>query len=167
MKILVIENTPDEQVKARDAIEAAGHEALVTDDVAEAIDLIDVVGGVITDMFFNPFTGATSDHPRHGDYAHAEPPMGLCMVTLAMSLGKPVVICTDGDHHGNELAFVYDGLLTHLSRRAHKKAKAVLDAGGDWDYDYNAWCETSSPFGWIEEKDWGRAVTAIISRLPE
>ncbi len=163
MKILVIDNNPEEQANAISAIEDAGHEVVVTDDPLVAIDCVGSADAVITDMFFNPFI--RYDHSESEHYKQNEPPMGLTMVILAMSLGKPVAVCTDGNHHGQELAFVYDGFIHPLVEAAQAEAKKESRPFGT--SEIFRFFMTDAPFGWIEGKDWDLAVRAVVSRLPE
>jgi CheY-like chemotaxis protein len=151
MRILVIENNTTEQSKAAEAIEAAGHEAIVTSKSSQALSLIGEADAVITDMFFAPARETLSE-TNYLWYRQNEPPMGLLMVILAMSQNKPVAVCTSSDHHGRELAFVYDGFVSQLYQQANKA-------------DFYEWMATGGPFGWIEGKDWGKAVEAVEAHM--
>lgn len=129
MKILVIDDRKEELENGKKAVEENGWECITCNPTSEKwMPLINEVDGIVTDMFWN--------YSNHG-----EKPSGLLVVIQAISLGKPIVVCTKaGDyyegHHGKELAFINDGYISTTGR--------VL-----------------GPFGWNDEKDWRRAVNIL------
>lgn len=141
IKIIVIDDKREELDRAKAAIEAAGHEAFTFSnfsyrrDVPSVWEQMEGADGVITDLFFNP---RHSNDEVNAHYDQSPPPMGLVVALHAVHVGKPVVICTCGNHHGPELSFVFDCYLSGRSSRA---------------------------FGWEENKDWSEAVKRLEERL--
>jgi hypothetical protein len=139
MNILVIDDKREEREKAKAAVEEAGHKAIVLSDASEQYSensiwkLIEGVDGVITDLYFNPRC-SNSEVERY--YDSNPPPMGLVVALQAVHVGKQVVICTCGNHHGTELSFVFD-----------------------------AYKPESRAFGWEERKDWAQAVKLLEERI--
>jgi CheY-like chemotaxis protein len=139
MRILVIDDKREEREAAKAAVEAAGHEAIVFADMSypqgdKFWETMRTVDGVITDLYFNP---NRSNDRVMATYRQTPPAMGLLVALHALHLGKPVVICTSGDHHGAELSFVYDAYVgPNLSNR-------------------------NIAFGWDEAKDWARSVKML------
>jgi len=138
MRIIVIDDCSDELRKAVGAVEAAGHEVISFSDCKSRYPNPDVweqmadADGVITDLYFNP---KRSNDRVMEEYSRNTPPMGLVVALHALHIGKPVVICTSGDHHGSQLSFVFDAYVSPTSRKIG--------------------------FGWEEDKDWARAVKML------
>lgn len=137
MRILVIDDKREEREAAQAAIEAAGHEAIVFTDLryprgSEFWKTMAEVDGVITDLHFSP---NSSNEEVNANYRQSPPPMGLMVALHALYLGKPVVICTSGYHHGTELSFVFD---SYISPNSGNPA-----------------------IGWEEDKNWARCVKML------
>ncbi|MDO8495665.1 MAG: hypothetical protein Q7S32_04115 [bacterium] len=139
IKIIVIDDKQEELERAKAAVEAAGHEAIAFSDFSYRGDVPSVwkqmaeADGVITDLFFDPRCNTNNDVREA--YKANPPAMGLVVALHAFHLGKPVVICTSGYHHGPELSFVYDA--------------------------YCSATEFDIGFGWEEGKDWAKAVKML------
>lgn len=159
LHILVVEDTVEEQEKARQAIEAAGHTCTIVSSLRydEETGLVDAVtdeamqnaDAVITDLHFFPDSyvmrsrkGADDERMKYGLFFDPEkgqlPPCGLLVVIDALVAGKPVVICTAGDHHGPAMSWIYDRYLRLLHR--------------------------TQAFGWNDRKDWIEAVKQLEER---
>lgn len=136
IKIIVIDDKREELERAKEAIEAAGHEAILFEDVSDWRNPIwkqmEEADGIITDLYFNP---RHSNDQVTAHYERSLPAMGLVVALHALHIGKPVVICTSGDHHGTELSFVFDC--------------------------YVSAAEYNIGFGWEENKDWAIAVKML------
>lgn len=182
MKILVVEDTLAEQERARQALEAQGLDYVVVDNVVEAAQALALgVDGVITDLEFFPLAGKRGGDLRH--YYGLMPPSGLMVAMSAVTMGVPVVICTDTYHNPD----------THIAvrwiRDCDEAIKAIISAKakqlglseddptvvalcpyGSLDCPeyakYNLTVQSPlSPFGWEGEKDWDNAVRAILLRI--
>lgn len=100
-------------------------------------------GGIITDLMF---------HNKQHQIGDALPPAGLLVVIHAIANGVPVVVCTDaseiaGHHHGEAIGWIFDGYVSQFK---------------DWRVSDH--CKDHSrppPFGWVEDKDWGKAVSLL------
>lgn len=94
-------------------------------------------GGIITDLMFHLSTPSDED-PRN------QPPAGILVALLAVAQGVPVVICTNaaevGGHHAKGISWIYDG---YVGRRHSSKCA----------------------FGWVEDKDYRKAVTLLEARV--
>lgn len=136
IKIIIIDDKCEERERAKAAVEAAGHEAMCFADLSDWRNpfwkQMEDADGVITDLHFHPHTGGDEAQEV---YEKSIPPMGLLVALHALHLGKPVVICTDGYHHGPELSFVFDA--------------------------YVSSSEFNIGFGWEENKDWAIAVKML------
>jgi hypothetical protein len=127
--IVCIDDKPEELLRAQVAVEAAAyrfHGLCAPYDlrkqhwpIATIATALEGCRGVITDLFFNPFS-------QHGwaDYKNDPPPTGLLVALYAVSHGVPAVICTDMDlgwpdvgtansHHGFQYAWVWDFYFSH------------------------------------------------------
>lgn len=133
--IVIIDDKPDELEAARIAVTAAGYKIrsifaspLAKEEIWAALAQQNVVG-VITDLMF-PLSKGSGLQPN-----------GLLVAVHAISLGLPVVICTDdeGDHHAGPCGAVRDGY-------------------------YNGWTKNPA-FGFEEGKDWGRAMSDLLLRM--
>ncbi|MEO6078086.1 MAG: hypothetical protein ABIP54_04830 [Candidatus Andersenbacteria bacterium] len=141
MKVLVIDDKPDEREKAAEAVRAKGWECIICDPTEDSEffwqDLIAEADAVITDLMWN--------FPSGGQ--QYEKPQGLLAVIHCLFLQKPVVICTNASehsrgHHGEEIAFIYDGYVKSLSvLKGFPKGK--------------------KPFRWEEDKDWAKATELL------
>lgn len=146
MKILVVDDKEEQQELAVKAVKESGHEAVVAVCLPDAIRLLDDVDGVVTDLHFG--IGGANDNVR-GQYESCPPPCGLMVVIAAINVGKPAVVCTDGDHHGPEISWIFDGYLSQVRRPM---------------YDIHEPCPEYLPFGWEDRKEWKRAVESLITR---
>jgi len=138
MRILVINDKREEREAAKAAVEAAGHEAIVFSDMSypqgdNFWETMQTVDGVITDLYFSPCRGGEE---AMAFYRQSPPPMGLVVALHALHLGKPVVLCTSGYHHGPELSFVFDSYIS-------------LNGG------------RNLAFGWDESKNWALSVKML------
>lgn len=150
-RIVVIDDDPKNLKDAVNTVIAAGHIAdahshlgTVTPDVIAAAD------GIITDLYFHP---RSKDYDGYGDFGYYDhdddndiakiplPPAGVFVVIDALYHGKPVVVCTSGDHHGPDLNWIYD---CYIVRRS------ISD---------------TLPFGWDDKKDWANALALLIDRM--
>lgn len=141
MKILVIDDKQDEQNKAIEAVQAAGHEAVSipgTFDRKESWDALSGFDAVITDLYFDPSNYGWESHKT---YQQTPPPMGLVVAAHCVFKGIPCVICTDSFHHGAEASFIFDSYV----------AKRFMGLEEDRDI----------AFGWVEYKKWDEAVKLI------
>ena len=119
MKIMVIEDSGEELAKAKEIIEAMGHEVVTCNPSEEypcekfatkefytvlsaAVRRENNFSGIITDLNFE-IRGTSSGITQSG----------LLVALHATSFGKPCVICTrleEGDnHHGAKTSWMYDG----------------------------------------------------------
>ena len=140
MKILVIDDKPEQLKRAMEAVEAAGYDCEVAQSLSEARKFIESADGILTDLEFNPFTG---DSKLYNAYSVNPPPAGLLVVIMAMQFKKPVAICTDGEHHGEKLSWLFDGYW------------AALACGQVDDND------PLPTFGWNDRKDWANALEQL------
>ena len=156
LNILIVEDMPSEQAKARAAIAVAGHTAVVTASMGEAVSCLreGTVDGVVTDLMFTPDRGGDT---QLAHYSNHQPAMGLLVVIAAMAAGKQVVICTSSDHHGLDAAWIHDCYISHLVAWEYENGKRGRD--------YYHILETKLPFGWVEGKDWPGAVSALARRI--
>lgn len=151
MRIVIFEDSSEEANRAIDAVKAAGHEPVLFDGLSERYPKpsvwqeIETADGVITDLYFNPYR-SNSEVMRQ--YHESPPPSGLVVALHAVYRGKPVVICTSGNHHGAELSFIFDA---YVSVQENKP-------------DYEGWGDKDTPFGWEERKDWTEAVKQLEKR---
>lgn len=94
--VLVVEDLPEEQAKAKAALHNAGFVCAVTSTLAGAERMFKAlegkIGGVITDLHF-----------PESDYMHPKNtpdlPCGLAVVAEAINNEMPVVVCSNIDHH--------------------------------------------------------------------
>ena len=95
--ILIIEDLPEEQSNAKEAVISAGFRPAVTATLNDALriwqSLGDNLAGIITDLHFPEMT---SDNP---DWSNAAKPCGLAIVAEATKKGLPVVVCSNINHH--------------------------------------------------------------------
>jgi len=164
MKIYVIDDKREEHKRAEFAIVQNGHElgtimSEIQDgviDLAESSSLKEAHrnecdayyevekkiytakaegGGIITDMMFHMAAPLTENDPI--------PPCGLLVIIQAMTIGVPVVVCTNanevGDHHSQQMHWFYDGFISPAQRRNSKLLS----------------------FGWVEDKNWDTAVKLL------
>ncbi len=94
--VLLIEDLPDEQEKAKKALADHGFRVVITSTLADALRIWKSLGnkfsGVITDLHFPE----TSNNPKAAD---CDKPCGLSIVAEATRKGMPVVVCSNIDHH--------------------------------------------------------------------
>ena len=102
--ILVVEDIPEEQEKAKAAAKAAGFKAVVAGNLEDALrvwkNLGEKVKGVATDLHF-PERNAETFGPHHGkdELTDASRPCGLAIAVEAVKKGLPVAICSNINHH--------------------------------------------------------------------
>lgn len=135
MRILCIDDKPEELERAKKAVTDANHEfvgilmdgsSVLEDHLQEFRD----ADAVITDLQYIPLS------TRHKAYRDIPTncPGGLLAVIVAMHFGKPVVVCTEiktRDHHGPELGWIHDSLPLETSLR---KSPLYIVESKMWDY---------------------------------
>lgn len=93
--VLIIEDLPEEQVRAKAAVIAAGFRPAVAETLADANrlwkSLTGKIAGVLTDLHF-PERSLTKTKT-------AANPCGLAVVTRALLEQMPVSICSNADNH--------------------------------------------------------------------
>ena len=125
MKVACFDDKQDELLRAKKAVEDRGHECIVVqvgdaiprNKLAERLKVIDEVDGVLTDLYFFP------DCNPYREY-ETEPPAGLLIVIHTIARCKPVIICTDGDHHGAMAGWIYDAYLMSGGGNTQATSKA-------------------------------------------
>lgn len=142
MKILIIDDTATEREIAAKAVEAAGHEVVIATSVEDAMKRLTEVDGVVTDLFYSPFGRDQRSHPEYYKYRDTPPASGLLVALVALGAKVPVVICTSGNHHGPEMAWIYDGYVAPCH-----------------------WNGMTPPFGWNDQKQWDEAVKLLEAQL--
>lgn len=160
MKILVIEDNKEELAKAKEIIEAMGHEVMACDPgyVNPFIDwiksgmsnmLLDMedADGVITDLNF--------ELPGVAGRRSGITQSGLLVALHAASCGKPVVICTrfeEGDnHHGKAASWIFDGYVM-----AMREISNLINLPK---------ARTNKLLGWVESKDWKLACEKLEKKF--
>ena len=93
--ILIVEDLPEEQIRAKEAVVAANFRPVMAGNLADANRLWDKlsgkIAGVVTDLHFPEKEGFEKQTVGH--------PCGLAVVTRALLEQIPVSICSDIDHH--------------------------------------------------------------------
>ncbi len=126
--ILVVEDVPEEQTRAKDALVRHGFKAVVAGTLHDALriwdGLKDAVSGVITDLHFPERSEGRDEH------IDSSRPCGIAIAAEAVRRGVPVVVCSNIDHHfADYLRIVIDVLsVQHPLRRI----PFIMDAK-DWD----------------------------------
>lgn len=143
MKLLIIDDKQEELEKAVRIGKEFGHEIITSnpsENYAEWVKLIGSVDAVITDLMFKP----------QGARCKEIPPAGLLVVIHAISLQKPVAICTSaGDedkswgHHG-EIGWIYD---KYIEIAKYSK------------------CSGGLPFSFVEDKNWEWAIRSVENKI--
>lgn len=100
--VLLIEDLPEEQEKAKKALAEHGFRAAVTSTLSDALriwkSLEGKLAGIITDLHFPQ---SSSDNPNASD---PNKPCGFAIIAEATRRGMPVVVCSNIDHHFCEYA---------------------------------------------------------------
>jgi CheY-like chemotaxis protein len=102
--ILIVEDIPEEQEKAKAAVKVNGFKAAVAGNLEDAMRIWDNLGdkveGVVTDLHFPEKNFETFGH-GHGkaELTDALKPSGLAIVVEAARDGTPVAICSNINHH--------------------------------------------------------------------
>lgn len=95
--VLIVEDLPEEQARAKEAAMAAGFRPAITATLNDAFriwkSLEGKLAGVITDLHFPEMTSENSE------YSDASKPCGLAIVAEATAKGIPVVVCSNINHH--------------------------------------------------------------------
>lgn len=136
-KILVIDNTQVELEIATGFAKEIGVEIVVSNPSNSSgwrvlIENEDITG-VVSDLFWQCSRKDKVEHPA-----------GLLVAIVALSLRKPVAICTSAfrvdkkeGHHGKKMCWIFDGL--HV--------------------------DVSNPlFGWFDGKEWSEAIAWVEKR---
>ena len=95
--VLIVEDLPEEQARAKEAAMAAGFRPAITATLNDAFriwrSLEGNLVGIITDLHFPEMTSENSE------YSDASKPCGLAIVAEATAKGIPVVVCSNINHH--------------------------------------------------------------------
>jgi len=98
--ILIVEDLPEEQEKAKKALTEAGFKTAVAATLDDYLriwkNLSNKVSGIITDIHFPEQIRETAIHPSLADPSK---PCGVAVVAEAVGKGVPVVVCSDINHH--------------------------------------------------------------------
>lgn len=110
--VLLIDDLPEEQEKAKKALAEKGFRAAVTSTLSDALriwkSLEGKLAGIITDLHFPE---RTSDNP---DASNPNKSCGFAIIAEATEKGVPVVVCSNVNHHFCEYAkIVIDTLEKH------------------------------------------------------
>jgi hypothetical protein len=102
--ILVAEDIPEEQIKAKEVVLKSGNRPVISGTLEDVTRLWDKLGerisGILTDIHFPEWEGSKDNNPS-----------GLAVVIRAVQEGLPVSICSDINHHFTlYLRMVVDGL---------------------------------------------------------
>ena len=102
--ILIAEDIPEEQTKAKAVVLKSGNKPVIGGDLRDINRLWDKLGeritGILTDIHFPEWEGREDNNPS-----------GLAVVIRAVQEGIPVSICSDINHHFTlYLEMVVDGL---------------------------------------------------------
>lgn len=153
---MVIDDKYQELEKAKKAVKDSGNEYIAINPESNFQTILEEmqdVDGVITDLMFLP--QGSLNEPTD------VPPGGLLVIIHAISLSKPVMVCTncyeseqDG-HHGKTISWIHDSYIGPILY----KLKGKLPF---------SWLEEG--LGWQEEvkktgKDWSKAVDALLQRI--
>ena len=126
--VLVVEDIPEEQRRAKDALTRHGFRAAVAGTLQDALRIWKGLGnkldGIITDLHFPERSEGAADR------LDSSKPCGIAIVAEATRRGIPVVVCSNINHHFAEyLKIVIDVLsLQHPLKRI----PFIMDAK-DWD----------------------------------
>ena len=128
MIILIVEDLPEEQQRAKEAAIAQGFKPAVTSTLDDALriwkSLEGKLAGIVTDLHFPE---RTSDNPKLSD---PEKPCGLAIIALATKKGTPVVICSNINHHFAE--YIKEVVGAFESYHPLKKIPFTMDQK-DWN----------------------------------
>lgn len=122
--VLLVEDLPDERVRAKAALAACGYKVAVTASLAGALRIWEGLGanlkGIVTDLHF----------PERADDGDASKPAGLAIVAEAVRRGVPVVVCSSINHHYAD----YLKIVVEVLASAHplQSIPFVMDRK-DWD----------------------------------
>ena len=175
-KIYVFDDKTENMTAAENAITAAGHTMAkeswtVHRDYLDALerpeengdlggfgDAMDNVYQMIEDAGREVGSGFITDlmFVNSDIYNPVEKPSGIMLALHAIAHRVPVVICSLLDsrsrtlnHHSEPVAFIHDGYLSLMSYRREKLRSRNLEC----------------PFGWVEDKDWMKAVQLLEERM--
>jgi CheY-like chemotaxis protein len=100
--VLLIEDLPEEQEKAKKALAEHGFRAAVTSTLEDALriwkSLEGKLDGIITDLHFPERTSNSAEASDPGK------PCGFAIIAKATEKGTPVVVCSNVNHHFCEYA---------------------------------------------------------------
>ncbi len=126
--VLLIEDLPEEQEKAKKALAEHSFRAAVTSTLSDALriwkSLEGKLAGIITDLHFPE---RTSDIPEASD---PNKPCGFAIIAEATKRGAPVVVCSNVNHHFCEYAKIVIETLEEF--HPLKKIPFVMD-NKNWD----------------------------------
>ncbi len=157
-KILIIDDKEIERNLAIQACKLKGIEYIVCDPTSDDwrwFDKMSDVDGVITDLFWK------RNHPSME--GKEDPPQGLPVVIHGLSLGKPVVVCTDAvktdtqwGHHGAAVGWLHSGYINQLNSESNEQNPPAFSSNSGY-----------LPFGWQEDKDWPAAIDKVLARISQ
>lgn len=138
--ILVVEDLPEEQLKAKLAVDSLGFKAVVVSTLDDAFRVWNKLGSkisaILTDVHF-PQSEKT--------FTDAGVPNGLAIVAEAVKDGIPVAVCSSIDHHAaGYVSYVLRVLETHPNYSSVGKI----------------------PFG-MDRKDWDRTASELVTLVSE
>lgn len=116
MKILVIENNPEELRKAGEILTEAGIEVVCASDFEQASEFLGIDGfcpgrgsmdkpqvdGVLSDIFFPLIKDGYFNDQYMGD----DDPIGVAVATICREQKLPCILVTSQFHHGAKLQWV-------------------------------------------------------------
>ena len=123
--ILLIEDLPEEQIKAKNILLSKGYKVVTAGNLADAKrlwkKLHHVISGTLTDLHFPEKEKLNKDTSNY--------PCGLVPVTWALLHNVPVAICSDIDHH---YAQYLRDLVVNLQELTGKTVPFTMDSK-DWE----------------------------------
>ncbi len=126
--VLLIEDLPAEQEKAKKALAEHGFRAAVTSTLSDALriwqSLEGKLAGIITDLHFPE---RTSNNPEASDPNKL---CGLAIIAKTTETGTPVVVCSNVNHHFCE----YVKIVIDILEKHHplKRIPFIMDRK-DWN----------------------------------
>jgi CheY-like chemotaxis protein len=146
LNILVVEDNWGHLDEAVATVQAAGHKTCMAETLTEATQILgDVeykIDAVISDVFF-PFSYIRNSSGQ--DYTGNDTPCGISMAMQCTKKDIPVVLCTDGYHHGNKLEWI--------NQLCREMGWMLID--GIFESNEQIYTASSS------HKDWAKAIEEI------
>lgn len=175
MKIIVIDDNHANQ-KSAELLREDGHEVEVIGTVAGAYERLRRGGFdlLLTDLMMPlaDFTGALAPQVMEGGLdRQKEHPVGLIFAAKAVNMGIRAVICTDSDHHRNEMCALLDLLGSSEPNRGvmFVEARAARLSYGPYKYislsDDGKWVKAEKDDKLV--KDWRKVMERLMMRDPK